>query len=160
MPKFRGSLAELKLAGGTTQLRERIMERVRDAIRGGTRAWLAATVERVPLYSGMARASLLSVARLVDGRIMLSPLKAASRIEAGERLGSVSFTESQTGVSVQISSRVPHYEIQDSSSVSSGRGSPSAPWKSFPAGAAAFNEYFRTVRFPRLNILSATTVRI
>ncbi len=119
-------------------------------LQEGARVWLTAVTGRVPLWTGMARASLLDLSRLVNGQILLSPLQDRSRIPQGDSLGSARLLSSFPFYIFEVATQVPHYTLQEFKNVrtSTGRGSPSAPWRSFDAGQAAFIEYARTVQLP------------
>lgn len=118
------------------QLEDYLLRELHEAIK----AWLqvvAGSGGRVPLWSGMARASLLEVAQLVNGRIVLSPLKGKSRISEGKSLGTVQQIINNCRIIIQIETNVKHYSIQEYQKVA-GRGSPTAPWHSRAAGLIAF----------------------
>lgn len=110
-------------------------------------AWLAATEGRVPVWSGMAKASLLELSELIDGTIVISPLRAKSRIPQGKPLGTAVPEISPTGAKITITTDVEHYNIQEFRRVPTG-GSPSAPWRSLQAGAAAFRQAADLVTLP------------
>jgi hypothetical protein len=131
-----------------------------EKLEEGARVWLTAVTGRVPLWSGMARASLLELSRLANGKILLSPLKDKSRIPAGESLGSARMLTDFPSYIFEVATQVPHYTLQEFTNVrnATGRGSPSAPWRSFDAGQEAFFEYARSVRLPPL-VFEKVTVR-
>lgn len=138
--RFTGQFigAKLDLQGYKTQLEDYLLKQLHEAIK----AWLqvvAGSGGRVPLWSGMARASLLEVAQLVNGRIVLSPLKGKSRIPEGQSLGTVQQIIENCKIIIRIETDVEHYNVQEYKKVS-GRGSPSAPWHSRAAGLIAFQE--------------------
>lgn len=136
--KFTGKFigAKLDLQKYKTQLETHLLQELHAAIK----AWLqvvAGSGGRVPLWSGMARASLIEIARLVNGRVVLSPLKGKSRISEGKALGTVRPEINNNKIIYHIETDVEHYNIQEYTKVS-GRGSPSAPWNSRAAGLIAF----------------------
>ena len=104
----------------------------------GAQAWLQAVAGRrgrVPLWSGMARASLLELSELIDGTVVLSPLRAKSRVPRGRALGTAIQEISPTKVQLTIQTNVPHYTLQEYQNVGI---SPRAPWQSLQAGSVAF----------------------
>lgn len=136
--KFTGQFigAKLDLRKYRDQLEDHLLEQLHEAVK----VWLqvvAGSGGRVPLWSGMARASLLEVARLVNGRIVLAPLKAKSRIPEGKSLGTVQQIIDNCKILIRIETDVEHYNIQEYARVE-GRGSPTAPWHSREAGLIAF----------------------
>lgn len=107
-----------------------------DALHEGANAWLRAVVGRVPLWSGMARASLLELSQLINGTIVFTPLKTKSRIPRGQVLGTAKQIIQDGKAIITITTNVPHYNVQE---FSSGK-SPSAPWRSLLAGANAWRD--------------------
>lgn len=86
--RFTGQFVGVKL--DLQSYRARLEAYLQEKLHEAVRAWLqviAGSGGRVPLWSGMARSSLLEISQLVDGRIVLSPLKAKSRVPEGRRLG-------------------------------------------------------------------------
>lgn len=113
-------------------------------------AWLKAVAGsggRVPLWSGMSRASLLELSELIDGRVVLTPLKTKSRIPQGRALGMAVQDIKPTEVSITIVTDVPHYNIQEYRRVAKG-GSPRAPWHSLEAGAMAYQSVAQAATLP------------
>ena len=109
---------------------------------------------RVPLFTGMARASLFKVAQLSGGTLLLSPLKGASRIGMGKQLGTASLRREGDKVVFKFRSTVPHWQNQESSPGIS----PSAPWQSLPAAADAFVLRFDEVlKLPKFDFKMTTT---
>lgn len=141
--------------------RARLDASLTEQLHQGIQIWLAAVTGRVPLWSGMARASLLGISRLVNGKIILAPLQAKSRIPQGEALGSASVTANFPRYTFEVTIDVEHYVIQEDTNVRglTGRGSPSAPWKSFDAGREAFTQFTKTINIPPIT-LSSKVVRI
>lgn len=132
-----------------------------ESLHQGVRIWLTAVTGRVPLWSGMARAALLQISQLVNGKIVLSPLQGPSRVPQGANLGSGKLTVSFPKYSFEATVEVEHYVIQEDTNVRSktGRGSPSAPWHSFPAGEQAFLAFVRTLKLPPVQF-TARTVKV
>lgn len=136
--RFTGQFVGVKLdlQKYKTRLENYLLKRLHEAVK----VWLqvvAGSGGRVPLWSGMARASLLEVAQLVNGRIILSPLRTKSRIPEGKSLGTVRQIISDGEIIIRIETDVEHYNIQEYTKVV-GRGSPTAPWYSREAGLIAF----------------------
>lgn len=143
--RFHGQFVAARL--NVEAYRKSVDEVLGNALEEGARIWLTAVTGRVPLWSGMARASLLDLSRLVNGKILLSPLKAKSRIPLGESLGTARILSDFPSYIFEVATSVPHYTLQEFTSVRP-RGSPTAPWHSFEAGQDAFFEYARSVRLP------------
>lgn len=144
--RFTGQFigAKLDLRKYQTLLEDYLLRQLHEAVK----AWLqvvAGSGGQVPLWSGMARASLLEVARLVNGRIILSPLRAKSRIPEGKSLGTVQQTFGDGKIIIRIETDVEHYNIQEYRKVP-GRGSPTAPWHSRVAGLIAFRACIQNLR--------------
>jgi len=122
-----------------------------NALHEGAKAWLQAIAGpggRVPLWSGMARASLLELSELIDGRVVLSPRRAPSRVGQGSSLGTAiqKISESGTKVSIDIETNVPHYTLQERQNVGV---SPRAPWRSLLAGKLAFQSATANAKLPK-----------
>lgn len=151
--RFTGQFVQLKLdqARFVTELREQLQKQLQEAAS----AWLAAVLGRVPLWSGMARASLLKLSRLINGTIILSPLKDISRIPQGEILGTATQEYTDTTTKITITTDVPHYNLQEYSKAPEG-GSPSAPWHSLEAGKIAFDESAKKMILPTPKIQTST----
>lgn len=106
--------------------------------------WLAGVTGRVPVWSGMARASLLFLAEMVGGRIAIAPVAGApNRIPRGKAMG----TAQRLGpYLIEVSTKVPHYVLQEYHNVGVSK---SAPWLSFPNGAIAYRQAVKSVKLPR-----------
>lgn len=145
--KFTGQFLGAKI--DVDKYQQQLQEAMIDALHEGAKIWLQAVVGKVPLWSGMARASLLELSELVSGQIVFSPLKAKSRIPAGRSLGTAEQDIEQDRVTITITTDVPHYTEQEYRS----GVSPTAPWHSLMAGAIAFKSYAESTKFlmPKLN---------
>ncbi len=143
--KFTGTFigAKLDLQSYKSKLQDHLWEELKLAAN----AWLTGTGGRVPVWSGMARGSLLELNELVDGSLIISPLKVPSRISAGRSLGTAISESSPTLAQITITTNVEHYNLQEHRKAARG-GSPSAPWKSFEAGAEAFKAAAQGVMLP------------
>jgi hypothetical protein len=82
-------------------------------------------------------------------------LKAKSRVPQGESLGEATFVVKDAKATFVFESSVPQYAFLESS----GGSSPSSPWQSLPAGAAAFNAFSKGVKLPPLS-LARTSVKV
>jgi hypothetical protein len=115
-----------------------------------TGAWIQAIAGpggRVPLWSGMARASLMEVSQLVNSQIVISPLKAPSRVSEGSQLGTAEQTVKPGLYQIEVTTDVEHWNVQEYEKAKKG-GSPTAPWRSLAVAAAAFLECAETVSLP------------
>ena len=110
-----------------------------------TDAWLKAATGRIPVWSGMARASLLNVAAEIGGSIVIQP-RAKSRISQGVPMGTVTPKYGPDDFTITISTSVPHYVLQEYTNVGVSK---SAPWRSFDAGIAAYRAAVLTVELPQ-----------
>lgn len=147
--RFTGTYTGIKfdLSGYEQQLQDHLI----DALHMGAKAWLKAVAGRggrVPLWSGMARASLLEISELIDGTVVLSPLKVPSRIPQGRTLGKATQKISTSKVDITIETSVPHYTLQEYQRAKTG-GSPRAPWHSLEAGIVAFRLATKDVQLPK-----------
>ena len=136
--RFHGTFVGVKfdLPGYRRQLEDHLVE----LLHQGAKAWLqvvAGSGGRVPLWSGMARASLLELSELIDGRVVLSPLKGPSRVPKGRALGTAIQEISESKVQLTIETMVPHYTMQERANVGVSK---TAPWQSLLAGRLAFLE--------------------
>lgn len=139
--KFTGQFLGAKI--DIDKYQQQLQEAMIDALEEGARIWLQAVVGRVPLWSGMARGSLIELRELVSGKIAFSPLKAKSRVPAGRSLGTAEPNYEQDKVTITITTDVPHYTEQEYRS----GVSPTAPWHSLMAGATAFKSYAESTKF-------------
>lgn len=132
------------------EIEKKVTETVEIAMKISLRDWLkviAGPGGRVPLFTGMARASLFKVAQLSGGTLLLSPLRGASRVSMGKALGTASIRREGNKVVFRFRSSVPHWQSQESSPGLS----PSAPWQSLPAAANVFTIRFKDIfKFPDL----------
>lgn len=149
--RFRG--LELNVPAYITELESFMQNKLEEIAR----EWLTAVTGRVPLWSGMARASLLSVSRIANGTVVLSPLKAKSRVPKGERLGDAEIKIETPIYEFIASTRVPHYVRQEHDNVGV---SMSAPWKSFEAGNSAARALVLSIRLPVIEFRSRVIKRV
>lgn len=141
--KFTGHFTGAKL--DLTAYQRRVEAHLKNELQRVTIAWLRAVTGRVPVWSGMARASLLNVAVEIGTHIAIAPI-VKSRMYLGQPMGTV---EADYGLdpTIRISTSVPHYVLQEYKNVGISK---SAPWRSFAAGAVAYNSTARTVQLPPL----------
>lgn len=140
--KFTGQFVQIKL--DQAQFAKELEKHLQKLIEEAATAWLAAVLGRVPLWSGMARASLLELSRLINGTVILTPLKAKSRIPQGEVLGTATPDYKPASVKITINTDVPHYNLQEYTQA----GSPTAPWRSLEAGNKAYEEVAKNATLP------------
>ncbi|KKL58283.1 hypothetical protein LCGC14_2226910 [marine sediment metagenome] len=142
--KFTGHFTgpQLNLKAWEAELRTHLTKKLHEY----TREWLRAVTGRVPVWSGMSRASLLELKELVGGRIYIRP-KVKSRIPQGRALGTATPNITDTDFSITIVTQVPHYTYQEYRRSPRG-GSPKAPWFSLFAGSEAFRAIAQDVKLP------------
>ena len=152
MPKFKGSFTTIRL--DIPQYIAELDEVMITVLEEGARGWVEAAVGRVPIWSGMARASLREISRIANSEIVISPLQAKSRIPQGEHLGDASLIARFPVYKLVITTRVPHFVIQDFDPGISR----SAPWGAFDAGEDALREVATRLNVPPL-LVRVKTVR-
>lgn len=138
--------AKIDIRSFKAQFKREMIENLKNA----TLAWLTAATGRVPVWSGMALASLSEVYETVGGGLIVTPRTGIkSRVTQGQALGSATTEHGPDIYSILIRTSVPHYVTQDAANVGV---SPSAPWASFPAGLAAASAVVPKVNAPTLKI--------
>ncbi len=142
--KFTGHFTgpQLNLKAWEAELRTLLESKLNEYVQ----EWLRAVTGRVPVWSGMSRASLLAVSEMVGGRVVINP-KVKSRVPQGRALGTAIKTITDTDFTITIITKVPHYTLQEYRKSPSG-GSPSAPWFSLFAGSEAFRAIARDINLP------------
>ena len=121
-----------------------------DNLKAATKAWLSAATGKVPVWSGMALASLFEVYATIGGGLVITPRSGVkSRVAQGMSLGSAQVEHGPDIYSILIKTSVKHYVLQEEQDVGI---SPSAPWQSFPAGIAAASAVTPAVSGPKLKI--------
>lgn len=152
MFRFQGSYDLLKLDKGAyiEQLNAVLAEELKNAMR----AWLKAVIRKVPVYTGMARGSLLPIARALGENVPITPRAnrmASPRLygkgvrstpSQGARRTTFKFTSRLGRHEVSIDIGTVHYLINEFTRVSLPLAHP-GPWKSFEAGRAAFKDYLK-----------------
>lgn len=117
-------------------------------MRQAARAWLRAVMFNIPIYTGMARGSLLPVGRFLSVAIPIKPVakRKYGDAAAGAALSSFKFERDDGFVwTFSFSTEIPHFLINE---FNVGLGSPPlrhpTPWKSMEAGKIAWTEYLTT----------------
>lgn len=119
-----------------------------NVIKDAAREWLREVILHVPVYTGMAKASLLPLGRFLNVAIPINPIatRKYGDVATGELMGFFDFeSDTQSRVSRFIfKTDVAHYLINE---FTDGLGSPPlthpTPWHSFAAGKSAFQKYLR-----------------
>lgn len=150
---------------------KRIDAETREHFHAMLAAFLRAVIPQVPVWSGMARASLKPLAQFLTNRagftvsVPITPdpdahshIKAGQNEAAGEALGSFKFVRSEGLLAIEMGTDVPHYSYLDFNQSSRPLRHPT-PWKSFEAGREAALEYREYVKkhLPRIRL---STIRI
>lgn len=137
---------------------EAITREMEEATRLALHDWLEAVSGRVPIWSGMARGSLYSVARLIGGQLVLSPLRVRSRVTLGQLLGRAEINVRPGHVRFEFTSNVRHWETQETRNVGISK---SAPWRALEAGREAFLQSFREhYRPPKEKLLKTKVITV
>lgn len=135
-----------------------ITREMEEATRLALQDWLTAVSGRVPLWSGMARGSLYTVARLSGGQLVLAPLRARSRVTLGQLLGKAELQVRPGHVKFEFTSNVRHWEIQETRNVGISK---SAPWRALEAGREAFLQSFQEhYRPPKEKFLKVKVITV
>jgi hypothetical protein len=131
--KFTGSFITAKI--DIAQFKKQLEAHLQKQLREAAGAWLIAAINKVPVWSGMSRASLRELINLTGKSVAIVPVRGVrSRIPEGERFGSVKENTSLNDFSITIVTNVPHYTKQEYENVGISK---SAPWHSLAAGRAA-----------------------
>ena len=172
MFQFKGSYEVLDLNKGAyiAALNEALAEELKNAMR----AWLKAVFRRVPVYTGMARGSLLPIARFLGEQVPITPKargNASTQLygrrvraspEEGARRTTFKFDSRIGRHEVTIDIGVIHYLINEFNRVSLPLRKP-GPWRSFEAGRKAYKAYLKKnlrKKVPRITkFITRTKVR-
>jgi hypothetical protein len=129
---------------------EALGKAVQVQIRQAAREWLRAVILKVPVYTGMAKGSLLPLGRYLRVAIPIVPDPIAQKRfgrgpQDGESLGLFDFKQINQYVwQFQYATEVQHYLINE---FTIGLGSPPlrnpTPWHSFEAGKEAWDQYLQ-----------------
>ena len=174
MIRFTGRLYRMNF--DVTGYKKTYDEAMKVQIRQAARAWLRAVIPKVPVYTGMARGSLVPLGRFlrVAIPIRMNP-NAVKRVrpgysqQAGEALGAFTFGDNQNGVyTFSYNTQVLHFYLNDTFDTK-GAGMVNliheTPWNATAAGEQAFKDYINNIlpdRLPRIIdfvISSAVTTR-
>jgi hypothetical protein len=150
--KFHGKFVTLSI--DINKYKKQAEKYLEKELKNVIRAWLFAVVGRVPVWSGMARGSLLSVSELVNGGLVITPVQhVTSRISLGEKLGTIEPNFKFADFKVTIITNVEHYNVQEYYNVNVSK---SAPWRSLEAGLQAASFASQSVRLPRPRLYHKT----
>lgn len=141
--KFTGHFTGAKL--DLRAYLDKLETHLKNELQRVTKEWLRAVTGRVPVWSGMAQASLQSVAIEIGTSLVITPGH-KSRVGLGVPMGSVNANYGPTDFTITISTRVPHYVLQESKNVGVSK---SAPWQSFEAGNTAYLAAAQSARLPQ-----------
>ncbi len=141
--KFTGHFTGIKL--DLNAYKRQFNKHMEEQLHRVARAWLGAVTGRVPVWSGMAQASLLILSEMIGGRIIIAPVANINRIPQGRALGTAKPKYGPNDFTIEISTSVPHYVLQEYRNVGISK---SAPWLSFEAGAAAYRVTAQTATLP------------
>jgi hypothetical protein len=147
--KAKLSLKSLKVSGRFTKTLEDVLE---TQIRQAARAWLREVITHVPVYTGMARGSLIPLGQFLRVAIPINRNPSADehgyswRSQAqGISLGHFSFTRTKTTIQFHFSTSVPHFIINELFDVSDTiHLIEPTPWHSFEFGKDAFFNYLNS----------------
>lgn len=143
--RFTGQFVTAKL--DINAYKRVLTDYLRAKLKEATSKWLIATTGRVPVWSGMARGSLLEVAEFSQTTLVISPKDGVkSRIPLGRALGTAEPTENLDDFKIEIETSVPHYVSQEVRNVGVSK---SAPWRSFDAGQEAAKEVLGSTILPK-----------
>jgi hypothetical protein len=140
---FRAQLLQLNF--DEAGFKKKLDERLKAGTRQAAREWLRATLERVPVYTGTARGTLLPLSRVLRVALPISPI--ASRPNRGPEVGAqqsdYEFLDGRNGVyGFSFLQGLEYYILNDANLVSF---IPSTPWHSFDAGKEAYDEHIGEV---------------
>lgn len=146
--------------GFRREYRDQLYQLFIDACQAWVEAVLTAVNGSFPVWTGMAKASLVPLAEYLQVESMepfsldlsITPhpdsdwhQQHGQNITAGLAANKFKITQlgskdNPTGFNFYYTNLVPHYELNESNAIAT---VPSSPWYTFPAGQAAFEEYIR-----------------
>lgn len=138
--------------------RERFSQAFKEAIarqvRQGMRDFLRATMFRVPVYTGMARASLRPLGAFLRVAIPIAPIavRKGYSIAEGERQGAFAVRSDKWTYSITLSISVLHYFMNEFFHSDLPLTHPT-PWGSTTEGEAAFRRYMQANLRKRLPLI-------
>lgn len=128
--------------------KKEVDKRLSALLDAAVREFVEGLLERVPVWSGMARGSIQPLGRLVNLVVNASARSGIRSREArGRALGSASIDREPFTYSFRFTSRVPHY-IFNEFNRATGLIHPT-PWHSLRRGEQRFTALVRTRRLPR-----------
>jgi hypothetical protein len=146
--KTKIKLKVMKLSDG--KYTETFNTALETQIRQAARAWLRTVITRVPVYSGMARGSLIPLGQYLRVAIPIHPTESSKRhgykkdrISEGEAKGGFDFSKTKTLFKFHFSTDVAHYqfnEFNDPRPIIKLQHEP-IPWHSMEAGRESFDQY-------------------
>lgn len=164
MPFIRMEAAKLSIDGDAYL--KRLDAQTRDHFYGMVAAFLRAVVPKVPVWTGMARASLVPLAKYLTNKtghrveVDISPepdsikhQMKGQNIAAGIDRGDFEFIKREGVYILRFNPSVEHYKYLDENESSVPLRHPT-PWHSFQTGREAaleYREYIKT-HFPRIKL--------
>jgi hypothetical protein len=135
--------------------------------RQAARAWLRAVIEKVPVWTGMARGSLKPIGGFLKIAIPISPVAVRKGMgpAAGASRSTFFFGKSGTKYQFRFNENVLHYAINEFFDVNPPiHLTHPGEWHSFEAGAKAWQDYIENVlpgRLPKFeDIIVKKVIRI
>lgn len=168
MPLVRAQFVNLKY--DIDRHRKVLDEDLKIQTRQAARAWLRATFEHVPVWTGMARGSLKPLGRYLRVAIDITPHERAKPTPsknqaAGEAKQHFVFNSNGYNYSFQWSTDVLHYQLNEfHQSTLNAHLAATTPWHSTQFGNAAWDAYVRDILPKRLpncsDFIQASIIRI
>lgn len=154
MFKFTGRLKSFYLK--TNEFRKDLDASLKREVRNAGAEWVRAVYNKVPVYTGTARGTLVPVGRVVDVTIPISPVafKRGRGPTFGESQSSFNFYHAGNVYGFRFDQNLWYYILNDLNVTFI----KSSPWQSMKAGEEAFNHYMSTVasKLPQLKDYSTT----
>jgi len=165
--QFVGKFEKLELRGA--RFNEAFTKALEVQMRQASREFLRAVIVRVPVYTGMARGSLVPLGRFLRVAVPINPDPGAKKHPnknpaAGAAASSFKFTnEGGFNPRLRLDIGVLHFELNEFRPSTLPLRHPT-PWHSFEAGREAFKAYLRenlTKKVPRVKkFITRTRVTI
>lgn len=146
MLQFNGQLQLLEL--DEAKFKKTLKEALQTQLRQAAREWLRAVIPAVPVYTGMARATLSPLGRLLRVSIPIHPVAVRNdkSPSLGESKSSFNFDTSSNVFSFTWNNDVLHYLINEFNDVSKSIPLKNpTPWNSIEKGNIAFHKYVEEV---------------
>lgn len=112
---------------------------VADSMVEGGKDFLKAAVAKVPVLSGESQTSFMPLSRLVQSSVQLPSVPRRAKPRSGDSQGFAEIAEIPGKMTLTIKTSVIQFLVNEFT----GGHAPSAPWKSFAAGSAAFLRTFK-----------------